>query len=359
MKIVVLVGAGRSGVDLLQSLFDEHPEICQFPGYFGFQQFWQKAKKEKNLETLAKYFITDHPHFFDSRLNLIERHHMLGKDKNSFFLVDKDLFTKNFIELFNKTEINKKYLLNNLHYAYFLSLKKDISKKKIIILNLSHISNIKVLEGLDYEVIYTIRNPLGSLSSGAKHWLEYKKGKHVSPWSLYFHIERIFNGLKSLIEMRVKLHVIKLETLHQKNRDVMESLAKRINIKFDTCLSQSTYHNKLWWGDQLSGKDLNGINPNFKNNIDLNFFYKKDLLLFQKYLKNFMEKYKYEMLEQKENFYLSKYLPLKVEIKFWTRTFISMNIKEILSIVYFWIKRVCLMQERIYKNINFPTPVGE
>ena len=87
MKIVVLVGAGRSGVDLLQSLFDEHPEICQFPGYFGFQQFWQKAKKEKNLETLAKYFITDHPHFFDSRLNLIERHHMLGKDKNSFFLV--------------------------------------------------------------------------------------------------------------------------------------------------------------------------------------------------------------------------------------------------------------------------------
>lgn len=359
MKIIVLVGAGRSGVDLLQSLFDEHPEICQFPGYFGFHQFWNKTKNETNLEVVAKIFVNDYPHFFDSRLNIIERHHMLGKDKKSFFLVNKDLFKKYFVELFKKKEINKKELLNNLHYAYFLCLKKDITKKKIIILNLSHISNIKVLEGLDYEVIYTIRNPFGSLSSGAKHWLRYKNGKYVSPWSLYFHIERVFNGLKSLIEMKLKLHVIKLESLHQKNKNVMTSLVKRIDINYNQCLSASTYHNKLWWGDELSGKDLNGINPNFKNNIDLKFFYKKDLILLQKYLMNFMEKYEYKILDQKENFFTFKYMPLKIEMKFWIKTFFSMNIKEILSIFYFWVKRIRLMQKHLYKNINFPRAVGE
>ena len=47
MKIVALIpGCLRSGSDFLQSLFDSHPEVSQFPGVFYFDEFWLKIKKQ-------------------------------------------------------------------------------------------------------------------------------------------------------------------------------------------------------------------------------------------------------------------------------------------------------------------------
>ena len=52
MNIFVLVGFGRSGIDFLQSLFDKHYQISQFPGEFFFDKFVNKFKnnisKKKN-----------------------------------------------------------------------------------------------------------------------------------------------------------------------------------------------------------------------------------------------------------------------------------------------------------------------
>ena len=36
MDIALIITGGRSGADLLQSLFDGHPEILQFPGILHF-----------------------------------------------------------------------------------------------------------------------------------------------------------------------------------------------------------------------------------------------------------------------------------------------------------------------------------
>ena len=111
MKILILTGFGRSGIDLLQSLFDKHPEVSQFPGIFVWPEFYNLIKNEKKLETIAKTFINQYQIFFDSRLNLRERHHQLGEEKNLFYEVDKQQFVENFIKLFNNKEINKK----NIH----------------------------------------------------------------------------------------------------------------------------------------------------------------------------------------------------------------------------------------------------
>ena len=54
------------------------------------------------------------------------------------------------------------------------------------------------MDKFNYKILYTIRDPLVSLSSGFKHWLDYKKGNLASPWSIYFHIERQFNTLKKV-----------------------------------------------------------------------------------------------------------------------------------------------------------------
>ena len=89
MKILVLIGGGRSGIDFLQSLFDQHPQISQLPGVFYFDEFWEKVKNEKNLKTILKEFIENNEKFFDSRLNVMERHYMLGKEKNEYYVIKK------------------------------------------------------------------------------------------------------------------------------------------------------------------------------------------------------------------------------------------------------------------------------
>ena len=233
-----------------------------------------------------------------------------------------------------------------------------MSKKKLIILNIHTVSSVKILSELDYEIIYTIRNPIASLSSGVKHWLKYDKNR-FTPWSLYFHIDRLINGLGTLMKLQKKIHVIQLELLHRQNTKVMNEIAKKIGIVFEKNLTQSTFHGKLWWGDMLSGKDLNGVNPNFKNNIDNNFFYKKDIQCLEKYLSIFMIKYNYEISEKNLKFSAIKILPLKVEVEVWKKAILSMKIKEILSIFYYWVKRINLMKNNTHQNINFPESIGK
>jgi hypothetical protein len=359
MKILALTGIGRSGLDLFHSLLDSHPEVAQFPGCFFFDEFWLKIINQKNLSNIANKFILDYKKFFDSRLNLPERHYMLGENKNSFYLVDEKKFRQHFIKLFENKEINKKNVLYNLHFAYSLASEENLEKKKIIILNLHHIYRLKILKEFDYEVIYTIRDPIAALCSATKHRLKYNDGRDINPWSLYFHIERIFNGLRTVTKLGVKAHIVQLELLHRQNIKVMKEVAEKFNINYNQKSTSSTYHGKLWWGDKLSGKDLNGINPDFKNNIDYNFFYKKDIQCFEKYLNFFMKKYNYQIFEKKLRFSAIKILPLKIEIEVWKKTILSMRIKEILSIFYYWIKRINLMKDDIYKNINFPDPIGK
>lgn len=360
MKILALIpGCPRSGSDFLQSLFDSHPEVSQFPGDFYFDKFWSKITKQNLPENIANIFISDNERFFDSKLNLIERHHMLGENKNDFYLIDRNLFKEKFINLMQNKEINKKNVFHNLHFAYSLASGEDLKKKKVIILNIHHIFRLKILKEFDYEILFTIRDPLASLSSSAKHWLKYDKGKHVSPWMLYFHIDRLLNGLKILTKSKIKTHVIKLELLHRQNSTIMKELANKFNINYDQVLTKSTYHNKIWWGDIVSGRDLNGVNPNFKNSIDYNFFYKKDIQCFERCLRGFLIKYNYQILEKNLKFPPIKILPLKVEIQFWKKSILSMKIIEILSIFYYWVKRIHIMKRNIYDNIDFPDQIGK
>ena len=54
MKIIVLIGGGRTGIDFLQSLFDQHSEVSQLPGVFYFDEFWKDIKNENNLKFIIK-----------------------------------------------------------------------------------------------------------------------------------------------------------------------------------------------------------------------------------------------------------------------------------------------------------------
>ena len=360
MKIVVLIAGGRTGSDFFQSLLDGHPEISQLPGIFDFDSFWSKlkSKKENNLETICKTFTEDYVRFFDSRVNKKERHHMLGRQKNGFFTVDKNFFCKSFISLMNDKDINKKNLIYCLNLAYSQASGEDLKKKKIIFLHLHLIKTLETVSNLDFEIVYMTRHPLGNYSAVMNEWLNYKEGKHMNPWTYYFHMDRIFNGLKSLMRFNKHIHVVQLEKLHTENIKVMKDFCNSFKIEYNQTMTKSTYHGKSWWGDELSEKFLDGINPNFKNNINFELFFNKDIQCLETYLKNFFKKYNYSFTSTGLKYSFLKYLPLKIELIIFKRAILSFNIKQVFLIIIYWIKRINLMNKKNFDNVIFPNSIG-
>ena len=129
MKIFCLLGTGRSGVDFLQTIFDQHPEVSHLPGVFYYQEFWNKLKK-KDTNQIIKEFIKNHERFFNSKKYTDERHHQLGKKKNENFTVNKKLFAKCFTKLC-KDPNNKLEVFINLHLAYSAASGEKKKKKEL------------------------------------------------------------------------------------------------------------------------------------------------------------------------------------------------------------------------------------
>ena len=125
MKVLVLVAGGRAGADLFHSLLDEHSQILQFPGVLEINKNFLDLINLKNYYEIPMRFTKLYPHFFNSKLNKIERHGNLGKNRKKFYKINTNIFIKNFLRLVQKKKILKKFdIVKHLHYAYFLTRKK-------------------------------------------------------------------------------------------------------------------------------------------------------------------------------------------------------------------------------------------
>lgn len=354
MKIIVLLAAmTRGGIDLFQSLLDKHSQISQFPGKFFVDEFLEKIKSEKNNLKIARKFIENHEEYFDSRLNVVERHDCLGENKNEFYLVNKDKFIKKFSELSKNKTLNKENIIINLHLAYSYASGENVSTKKLIILQIHHLFRLNSINDLEFDIACTIRDPIASHSSYVKN-LSIFNNKTINPWQYHYHMERNFNHLMELSKLKRKINVIKLERLHRNNLEVMNNFCKQYHIDFEATLQKSTFQGKFWWGDKVSKKFLNGINPNFKNNIELSSFSKNDINILEYYLKNYIKSYKYTFKGNEENLNLKKYLPLKVDQVIFIQSIKNLNFKNLILCFYYYVKRFKFMKKNILDKFEYP-----
>ena len=168
-------------------------------------------------------------------------------------------------------------------------------------------------------------------------------------------MERNFRHLINLCELKKKISVIKLERLHKNNDEVMSNLCKKHNINFEDSLQQSTFQGKQWWGDQVSKKDLNGINKNFINKIDDSSFYKNDIEIIEYFLSNFFKTYKYTLEEHQLNmFNIIKYLPLKVDMIILLQSLRSLNFKNLFMCIFYYFKRLKFMDKDRFDKFQYP-----
>ena len=350
MKVFCFLAIGRAGTDFFQSLFDRHPQVSQFPGVFFFNLFWEKIK-DKDKTQIAKEFINEYERYFDSRKNKIERHDKLGKNRNEYFTVSKNLFIKNFIK-YCKDKANKTDVLIGLHLAYSAASKESIIKKKIILLNIHNFEHLEGLKELNYELIILLRNPISSLNSSIAHWMTYSV-KNVNLWWLDYQINRLANLIENCILLKKKIYVAKLDQLHTKNILYIRKISKIMGIKFHINTNQSTYHGKLWWGDRLSKKYLQGYNKNFKDKYNEKNFFGRDIFYLEHHLNFYYKNYKFKKIcKDNINKKLSRFLPLKVELIVWKKLLLNCykiettynwrywNFFQILLIPYYWTKRI-------------------
>jgi len=352
MKIFVLITGGRTGSGFLHSILDGHSQICQLPGEFFFDEFFENVKTQKSSLKIASLFCKEYKYFFDSRHNKFERFNKLGEKKNEYFLINKNKFIKYFQKFYITKKNTKLNLLTNIHLAYSAANGEILHKKKILLLHLHHIYRLKKLEGLNYEILYTVRDPKTNLASFFTSWKRYRK-KLIDPWSYFFNMKRLINGLHELKLYKKKIHIIKLEDMHHKNRMIINKLCKISKIKFEKIMNYATFHKKKWWGDMAMKNYLNGADKNFKNKIDINLFFNKDIFFIERAMKNFMINQDYSFFPKKRIYnYFFLILPFKMEIMIFMFNLKNFFFKGILLSLYFYIKRVLLFIVLDFRQIT-------
>ena len=190
---------------------------------------------------------------------------------------------------------------------------------------------------IDFDIIHTIRNPLSAVSSPVNNWLRYETGKHFFAKSIYFHLDLIVNGIKKLKKIKKRLFLIQLEMLHHNHFGVMNDFCKTYNLNYDDCMKYASVFNLRWWSDKISGKNLSGIDKNFKVNFIEEIFYKRDIKFLEYILRDYMKFYNYKFTNKTSKILLN-FLPMKCEILTWKNTIKHKRLKHILSIPFFFIK---------------------
>ena len=346
MKLLILLPANvRSGVDFFQSLLDDHQQISQLPGFFYIDEFLNNINEFKNFDDVAKRFIELYENYFDSRKNKIERHNCLGVSKNEFYTVDKNKFIKYFKDLLVDKERNHENILKAINLAYSQASGKDISKIKLIIIQVHHIHRINIIKNLNFEILLTCRNPLSSFSSYMSN-LAYFKKKIPLPWPFYYNCTRIVSCFKTILKLNKKSYLIKLEDLHVKNEITMRNFCETFDIEYDSCMTTSTFHKKLWWGDAVSTIDLNGVNKNFQEKIKEKNFYNKDILYIQYLFAPFFKKYDFKkIIHNQDLMRLNFFLPLKFELIIFFKNLINLKFITSVLTIYYYLKRLKNMEK--------------
>ena len=341
----------------------------QFPGDFRFDHLFVDILNEKDPNKMSQMFCDLNPFFFDSRLQKnswhIDRHYMLGKNKNEFYKFSKIIFKKNFIYFYNKSKKRSIDKIIALHQAYAKVSGQNLKTKKIIVLHLHIIEYFKNFINYfgkfnNFIILLTIRDPLVSLCATINHWLKYKSGKDLYSESLYNNYEMHINTINVLHQFRKKVSIVQLENLHLKSSRVLKKLCKLLKINYKNSLKRSTFFNKVWWGDSVSRKFLNGLNPKFKNKFDKNIFFDKDIQILENKLQNVIKKYNYPIRStlKIKNKYL-QFLPFKFELIVWFNTLKNRKYRQFILIPFFFIKRLILFSRRnLYNRKTLPNSVG-
>ncbi len=139
------------------------------------------------------------------------------------------------------------------------------------------------------KIIHTIRNPISSINSSVKNWLRYKNGVNFFAKDLYFQFDKVFNGITNLLKVRKKILIVQLEKLHDNRKKVVMDFCRIFNLKYERCLMNSTYFNFFPMKSELLTWKNTLKHKRIKHILSIPYFFLKRIIFINK----FFVQYKY------------------------------------------------------------------
>ena len=273
LEIVTIVCvASRPGSDLIQSLFDSHPEIISIDGDLDFYDFYMNAysiwgtncrlnhrKKIQKIDynDLLNEFVYKNIDKFKSEYDNLDSKNTANTEISKFIKYGETLL--------NRAEFNAKNLFLAIYGAYCLARGNDLKTKTHLIHHAHAIEKLHFLEKEfdSYKVIAANRDPRSSYLSMLVA-LNKLDGFEINHSIHNIILKRVFHG-RSLLKnsSKQKIKVSCLEELHANPKQYLESICDWLNINLDDCLFQSTWNGNPWYGDSLSDDIKTTFNTNF------------------------------------------------------------------------------------------------
>lgn len=250
-----ILANGRSGSDFLQSLFDGHPEVLTFNGFFLFYDFWQKSLCNKvervDLVDFADEFVGHFIEKLKSRYDLQERKDQMGPNRDQSLDLELEQFKKYVIDYLNLTEFNSRNALLATSLAYHLCLGRDWRTLKVF-LHHPHVEDECEFFLKDFpeaQLILMTRDPRANLQSSITNYSKYYP-RSAGNFLILDYLKSIFLDTDRYTPKTANVVAIKIETLDR--LEIHKKICADLGIQYDTCMTHSTWGGLLWYGDRLS-----------------------------------------------------------------------------------------------------------
>lgn len=277
--MLALVVSGRAGSKVLQSFLDGDERILMVPAYplmylyphwgtwreqYGAEFTWERA-----IDLVCEM----HASVLDSRkvpgLGGLER---LGPDQNEHIEVDEELFRTALATMVEGLPVRRRTFLLAVHYAYAIAKGWDLEKRDVFLYHIHDPTFLKELvdDFPDLKLWTMIREPKASMASivrgdGIVDQEKLNPTDSLTNAGRNFRIgsKLEFTALEqmgSLLPLD-QVTAIRLEDLYRDLEGMMRLLSGKLGLEFSPSMLQSTFDEKLWWGDVTHKTPVNGLDP--------------------------------------------------------------------------------------------------
>ncbi len=278
LQFLYLSNHGSTGNTFFLSLLDGHEQILNFPGYVDLNFVFIK---KKNFKDYLDAFIISNPFFFDTtKMKDNSKNHQglffLGENCDEGIKIDRNLFTKFYLEFFENLSFSEKNIILGLYYAYAKSINKEINRVKyLIIYAYEHHNTIRFINRIgNGDVIVLSRNLFNNYISFEKRLKTKLDLRNQDPIEVLDEsMNYLYNTSKNvtpLIRGRANFSILRIEDLHNEPEKLMKKFCLLINIHYNISLIESSFDGKKynghsWDHNQKKMKKFHGFNKNYHN----------------------------------------------------------------------------------------------
>lgn len=282
---------GRSGSTLVQSLFDDHPQVLSTPNFYSRRYYvaWAYSIARAPDAEKISAFLEAFRQWWDTGLvDATAGLHRLGPDRRELAGVKRETLEGYLRAAFaTGRAFTRRNLFESAHLAYALARGQMVASEGVQILFPVHGEPRGVACSLledfpEARFIHTIREPVSNVASTIQHYSF--NDLDIRSDALEGTLLNLFDGtsgrygrrhtafdarpfLRHLVP-RDQVRLLKLEDLHRDGVELMAAAGRWLGLDDDKRLAASTWDGKIWWNRPESGRDSRLGGQPLRRNVD-------------------------------------------------------------------------------------------